>query len=77
MNNRLKKWEMALALSLCITVFHGIALPETAGCNWWGVVFPGFTESETAAPVWSGPGIEAGGVVLRFRILDWLSALGK
>lgn len=73
-NSRMKKWEIALALSLCITVFHGVALPETVGCNWWGVVFPGFTE-EAAAPVWNGSGITAGGVELRLRLLDWIAAL--
>ena len=77
MNNKLKKWEMALALSLCITFCQAVAFPATPGCNWWGVVFPGLAgETEpAAAQVWAGPEIEAGGVVLRFRILDWLSGL--
>ena len=77
MNNKLKKWEMALALSLCITFCHGIALPNMVGCNWWGVVFPGLAgETEpAAAQVWTGPELEAGGAVLRFRILDWLAGL--
>ena len=74
MNSKIKKWEIALALSLCITGFQGVALPETVGCNWWGVVFPGFTEA-AAAPVWNGPEFEAGGVVLRFRLLDWIAGM--
>ena len=73
MNQKLKKWEIALALSLCITVFHGVALPETIGCNWWGVVFPDFAEA--TAPVWNGPGVATGGVELRLRLLDWIGAL--
>ena len=66
-----KKWEIALALSLCITLLHGIVMPDAVGCNWWGVVFPGFTEEMAAAPAWNG-GVKAGGVELRLRTLDWI-----
>ena len=79
MNNQLKKWEMALALSLCITLCHGIALPNTVGCNWWGVIFPGLTAEAAAAQAWSAPGWSAdgGAVELRFRLLDQIAALRK
>ena len=79
MHDQLKKWEMALALSLCITLCHGIALPDTVGCNWWGVIFPGLTAEVTAAPAWSAPGFRADGgeVELRFRLLNQIAALRK
>ena len=33
-DNKLKKWEAALLLSLCITFCHGAVLPNAVGCNW-------------------------------------------
>ena len=75
-DNRLKRWEIALALSLSLTLCQSAVCPELVGCNWWGVMFPGFTE-EAAAPAWNGPGISAGGVELRLWLLDRLAGLGR
>ena len=78
-DNRLKKWEAALLLSLCITFCHGAFLPNAVGCNWWGVVFSGLAEApERSAPAWSAPGVQSGGVELRLRLLDLIAArMGK
>jgi len=73
--DRLKRWEAALMAALMITLCQGVALPETVGCNWWGVMFPGLTEDPPAAQAWNAPGLQAGGVELRFRLLDRLAAL--
>lgn len=78
MRDRLKKWEAALLLAVCVSLCCGAALPNTLGCNWWGVVFPGFAEeTDAAAAAWSAPGLRMGGVELRFRLLDCLAAIGK
>ena len=77
--NRLKKWEIALALSLSISLCHGAVTPAAVGLNWWGVIFPGLTAEVTAAPAWSAPGFRADGgeVELRFRLLNQIAALRK
>jgi hypothetical protein len=73
-NDRWKRWELALALSVGITLCHGAV--TSAGCSWWGVVFPGLGAAPArAAAVWRGPGFPLGGVELRFRLLDWIAAL--
>ena len=77
--SRLKKWEIALAFSLGITLCHGAVTPAAVGCSWWGVVFPGLTAETAAAPVWNAPGLRAdgGAVELRFRLLEQIAALRK
>lgn len=71
-NDKLRRWEMALALSLCLTIFHG-ALFGGAGAAWWGVIFPGLA-GEAGAVETAALGGE-GGVELRLWILDWLKGL--
>ena len=70
-DNRFKRWEIALALSLCLVYVQALAAGGV-WAGWWGVIFPGLTEgaaAETAA-LGGGEGIE-----LRFQILDWISSL--
>ncbi|MBR1497685.1 MAG: hypothetical protein IJ617_08680 [Oscillospiraceae bacterium] len=71
-HDRIKRWEMALALSLCLTIFHG-ALFGGAGMAWWGVVFPGLTGAPEAVEAAALQG--EGGPELRLWVLDWLRGL--
>lgn len=71
--DRIRKWELALALSVCVTLCHGAAV------NWWGVIFPGLSPAEAPARVETAkldPAPEIGGVRLRFHLLDWLNRTG-
>ena len=70
-NDGFKKWEMALALSLCVCFCHAL----TAGgawMGWWGVIFPGLTEGAAAVET---AGLGGEGVELRFQLLDWISSI--
>ena len=69
---KLKRWEMALALSLCLTVFHGAVLGG-AGAAWWGIIFPGLAGSPDAVEAAAYAG--EGGVEVRLWLLDWLRGL--
>ena len=69
---KLRRWELALALSLCLTLFHGVSLGALSGANWWGVIFPGLTAEAVQAEAGAFPG---GGVEIRFRVLEWLGAV--
>ena len=66
---RLKKWELALLCAVLLT----LALPPLLGATpcyaWWGTVYPELTPDAAAQRVSTA---EAGGVVLRFRTLEWL-----
>lgn len=75
-NDKMKRWEIALALSLGVAVCHALVSPAAAGCQWWGVVFPGLGASpEAAVAAWRGAGVRLGGVEVRLRLLDWLAGL--
>ena len=68
--DRIKRWELALALSLCITLCHALAFGGgTVG--WWGVIFPGLTEGAAAETA----GFGDGGVELRLRLPELLARL--
>ena len=73
--DKFKTWEIALALSVCVTLCHGAAV------HWWGVIFPGLAPADTPAQVETAkldaPAPEIGGVVLRSQLLDWIHDLGK
>ena len=69
--DKLKRWELALVLSLCLTLCQGFTLPS-AHTAWWGVVFPALGGGEAVQSV--SAGLE-GGVEVRFRLLDWLGEL--
>ena len=69
----LKRWEMALALAVCITLSCASAAPA----YWWGTIFPGLSECAggrytEAAGYTEG---ETGGVELRLRAAEWLREL--
>ena len=77
-DGKLRRWELALVLSLCITFCHGLAFSSTAGVNWWGVIFPGLagngTEEQVEASAFPDGG-EGEAVQVRFRFLEWLEEL--
>lgn len=75
---KLKRWEMALVLAVCLTFGHALLPGSAAGCHWWGVIFPGLTEISPAAQETSAfPELRtAEGRILRLRLLDWLRELG-
>ena len=70
----LKKWEIALVVSLCVTLGWGLLFGETECCAWWGTVYPELSAAGTCAPA---SAFHGGGetVILRFRVLEWLAAL--
>lgn len=70
--NALRRWELALILSLSLTVCQGFTLPA-AHTGWWGVIFPALSGGEEAVQTVSG-GLDVG-IELRFRLLDWLGEL--
>ena len=74
-NSKLRRWELALMLSLCITFCHGFAF-GAPGMAWWGVVFPGLTGTEEPSPV-AAAKLESGepGLEVRFRLLDWMDEM--
>ena len=67
-DGRLKKWELALACAVIAALLWG-ATPCYA---WWGAVYPELTPAESGAQTVAAAGAE--GVVLRFRLLEWLEA---
>lgn len=75
MNNRgdrLKRWELALLLSLCVTLCHG-AVSGAPGMAWWGVIFPGLSEPVYRETVkLDGEREDGREVEVRFRLLEWL-----
>lgn len=68
----LKKWEIALILSLCISLFHSFVFGELSCCAWWGTVYPELTESSACSVSTFS---SADGVVIRLRAVEWLAAL--
>ena len=76
-DRKLRRWELALALSLCITFCHGLALQGTAGMNWWGVIFPGLAGDGMAEQVETSTFPDGGEeeIQVRFRFLEWLENL--
>lgn len=70
----LKKWEIALLVSLCVTLGWGLLFGETECCAWWGTVYPELSAADACV---SAAAVSGGGetVVLRFRVLEWLAAL--
>ena len=69
-NDKLKTWELALILSVSLTLCQGIAP------HWWGVMFPGLSPCQPGQAVAAARFAEpAGGVELRFQIVDWVREL--
>ena len=75
-NRKLRRWELALVLSVCITFCHGLAFSGAPGISWWGVIFPGLASGGTAEQVEASafPDGEED-VRVRFRFLEWLEEL--
>ncbi|MCD8256702.1 MAG: hypothetical protein LUC40_06020 [Oscillospiraceae bacterium] len=78
METRLRRWEIALALSVCITLCQTFT-----GAAWWGVMFPGLTGADAAESAETAKleqqeaafGAEdGGGYVVRLQVLDWIQA---
>ena len=67
----LKKWELALLCAVLLTLALTPLLGATPCYAWWGAVYPELTPDAAAQRVSTA---EAGGVVLRFRTLEWLDA---
>ncbi len=72
MHERLKKWEIALICAVAVT-YLWYALPSGTACAWWGAVYPEFSPDAGLQAVSAA----AGGVELRFRLLEWLDACLK
>ena len=71
---RLKKWEIALAVSVAVALCWGLVFGETRCSAWWGTVYPVIGGAEAqGVPVSAGGGGD--GVVIRLRVLEWLAAL--
>ncbi len=79
-SEKLKRWELALVLAVCLSFSHGLVLDGAAGCHWWGVIFPGLTDVQPAAADTEAAAFPAlrtpEGRVLRLQLLDWLRGLG-
>ena len=74
--NRLRRWELALLLSVCITFCHGLAFSSAPGISWWGVIFPGLAGDSAAEQVETSAFPDGGKEVqVRFRFLEWLKEL--
>ena len=72
--NRLKRWEIALALAVCLALGQALLLPESAVLNWWSVMFPGL--GADGADV-QAAAVEGGETAVRVRwwLLDLLAGL--
>ena len=70
-DRKLKKWEIALACAVAVTLLWGFAVGRTPCYGWWGTIYPELADAggsvQTAAA-------GAQGVELRFRALEWLTA---
>ena len=69
-DGRLKKWEIALACAVGVTLVWGLVLGQTPCFGWWGAVYPELAAGDGVQETLAGDG--AAGVVLRFRLLEWL-----
>ena len=70
----LKKWEIALAVSVVVAVGWGLFFGETRCCAWWGTVYPELLGSAgDAVPASTLGGGET--VIVRLRIAEWIVAL--
>ena len=70
---RMRKWEIALACSVAVTLLWSLAFGPTPCSAWWGTVYPELTPPDGSAQAVAAAGAE--GVVLRFRLLEWLEGL--
>ena len=68
----LKKWEIALLCAVLLAALLTPVLGAAPGCAWWGAVYPELTPDAAVQRVSTA---EPGGVVLRFRALEWLDEL--
>lgn len=68
----LKKWEIALLCAVLLAALLTPVLGAAPGCAWWGAVYPELTPDAAVQRVSTA---ETGGVVLRFRALEWLDEL--
>ena len=66
----LKKWEIARVCAVAVSLLWGCALGRTPCCAWWGAIYPELTPEAGSVETAAG----AGGVVLRFQLLEWLEA---
>ena len=71
-HNRLKKWEIALLLALCISLGWGLIFGETDCWAWWGVIYPDLAQSAGESTATFAAGGDTGGLVLRSQLWDWL-----
>ena len=71
-HNRLKKWEIALLLAVCISLGWGLIFGETDCCAWWGVIYPDLAQGAGESTATFAAGNNAGGLVLRSQLWDWL-----
>jgi len=68
----LKKWEIALGMTLIAALVWSTVLGDTACGAWWGVMYPELTASAGAAETFS---LRGAGVEIRFRLPEILRAL--
>ena len=73
-NGKLEKWEIAMLLSIVITLLFGLFFGEVQCCAWWGAVYPELTPAGSAA-VSAAATASPGGYEIRFRALEWLQQL--
>ena len=73
-HTRLKKWEIALLLAVCISLGWGLIFGETDCCAWWGVIYPELAQGAGESAATFAAGNDAGGLVLRSQLWDWLQA---
>ena len=71
-HSRLKKWEIALLLAVCISLGWGLIFGETDCCAWWGVIYPDLAQGAGESAATFAAGNDAGGLVLRSQLWDWL-----
>ena len=71
-DERLKKWEIALACAVAVTLLWGCVFGRTPCRAWWGTIYPELVRTDGSAQTVAAAGAE--GVVLRFRVLEWLDA---
>ena len=72
-DKRLKKWEIALLLALCVTLGWGLIFGGTECYAWWGVIYPDLAQGAgESAATFAAQGETAGGLVLRSQLWDWL-----
>ena len=74
-NEKLRPWELAMMLALCVTILTGAWTGGARTAGWWCVMFPPLTPRTAETMAAADKGEAAGEYEIRFRVLELWEAL--